>query len=99
LRWKLQDACKRGRAGSELPPVATTLEIRLERDAGGTTVTIIHSSLPESEIAGHREGWLHFLPRLAVMRKGCLASCHRFLSVGCGSVIRLVGDGTTLRRA
>lgn len=54
-----------GHAGSQqLPPGSSRLEIRLERDAAGTTVTISHTGLPESETTGHREGWTHFLPRL-----------------------------------
>jgi uncharacterized protein YndB with AHSA1/START domain len=60
-----------GHAGSQhLPPGASTLEIRLERHEGGTTVHIIHSGLPEPEAAGHRDGWRHFLAQLALEVQG-----------------------------
>jgi uncharacterized protein YndB with AHSA1/START domain len=56
-----------GHAGSErLPPGASTLEVRLEPYAGGTTVRIVHRDLPEPEASGHARGWAHFLGRLAV---------------------------------
>ena len=55
-----------GHAGSEhLPPGASTLEVRLTPDGGGTRVEINHSGLPEPEATGHVAGWRHFLARLA----------------------------------
>lgn len=64
-----------GHAGSQLlPPGASTLEIRLEPHAGGTTVQIIHSGLPEPEAVEHRDGWRHFLARLAVVITGSHAA-------------------------
>ena len=54
-----------GHVGSEqLPPGTSRLEIRFERDDSGTTVTIVHDALPQAEVDGHRQGWLHYLPRL-----------------------------------
>lgn len=55
-----------GHAGSErLPPGSSRLEVLLQADDGGTTVTIHHSGLPEPEAHGHRRGWRHFLDELA----------------------------------
>jgi uncharacterized protein YndB with AHSA1/START domain len=54
-----------GFAGSdELPPGASTIEVRLMKAAGGTCVEITHRGLPESETGKHDHGWQHFLPRL-----------------------------------
>jgi len=55
-----------GHAGSDrLPPGASLLEVRLHAVAGGTTVTISHSGLPQPEATGHRQGWRQFLDQLA----------------------------------
>ncbi len=55
-----------GHAGSErLPPGASLLEVRLQPAGAGTTVTIVHTGLPEPEATGHRRGWRHFLGQLA----------------------------------
>jgi uncharacterized protein YndB with AHSA1/START domain/ADP-ribose pyrophosphatase YjhB (NUDIX family) len=56
-----------GHAGSErLPPGASTVEVRLTADGGGTRVEITHRGLPEPEATRHKEGWGYFLGRLAV---------------------------------
>lgn len=56
-----------GFAGSsELPPGATTVEFRLTAVEAGTRVDLTHSDLPDAELAGHADGWAHFLPRLPV---------------------------------
>jgi uncharacterized protein YndB with AHSA1/START domain len=60
-----------GHAGSErLPPGASTLEVRLRAEGGGTEVEIVHRDLPEPEATGHARGWRHFLGRLAVAAAG-----------------------------
>ncbi len=60
-----------GFAGSDtLPEGASTVEFRLTPIAGGTTVELTHSDLPETEVRGHADGWTHFLPRLAVAGPG-----------------------------
>jgi uncharacterized protein YndB with AHSA1/START domain len=60
-----------GHAGSErLPPGASTVEVRLSEDAGGTRVQVTHSGLPEPEDASFARGWPHFLARLAVAAPG-----------------------------
>ncbi len=60
-----------GHAGSDrLPPGASLLEVRLRPAAGGTTVTISHSGLPQPEATGHRQGWRQFLDQLAIAARG-----------------------------
>jgi uncharacterized protein YndB with AHSA1/START domain len=55
-----------GVAGSDvLPPGASTVEVLLTEEAGGTRVEVIHHGLPEREQAKHAQGWRHFLGRLA----------------------------------
>jgi uncharacterized protein YndB with AHSA1/START domain len=55
-----------GHAGSDrLPPGASVLEVRLQPTGDATTVTVIHSGLPEPEATNHRQGWHYFLSRLA----------------------------------
>lgn len=55
-----------GHAGSErLPPGSSTVEIELKSEHGGTTVELTHRGLPEPEASRHRQGWEHFLARLA----------------------------------
>ncbi len=54
-----------GHAGSErLPPGASTVEVTLRPDRGGTRVSIVHRDLPELEARQHAIGWPHFLDRL-----------------------------------
>ena len=56
-----------GVAGSaDLPPGASTVT----PIATGTRVQVHHAGLPEPRVAGHRAGWAHFLPRLAVAASG-----------------------------
>lgn len=60
-----------GVAGSEdLPEGASTVEFRLTATESGTRVDLTHSDLPEVRVAGHADGWAHFLPRLAVAAPG-----------------------------
>jgi uncharacterized protein YndB with AHSA1/START domain len=55
-----------GHAGSDrLPPGASTLEVRLTPEHGGTRVEITHRGLPEPEATRHLSGWRYFLVRLA----------------------------------
>jgi uncharacterized protein YndB with AHSA1/START domain len=56
-----------GHAGSDtLPPGASTVEISLTPERGGTTVRVVHRNLPELEARQHAAGWAHFLERLVV---------------------------------
>lgn len=60
-----------GVAGSDdLPVGASTVEFKLSEIESGTRVDLIHSDLPEPDVAGHADGWEHFLPRLAVAAPG-----------------------------
>ena len=53
-----------GFAGNDtLPPGSSTGS--LTPISAGTRVEVVHSDLPADEVSGHREGWNHFLPRLA----------------------------------
>jgi uncharacterized protein YndB with AHSA1/START domain len=60
-----------GHAGSEtLPPGASTVEVTLTPEKGGTTVLVEHRDLPESEARQHAIGWPVFLERLVVAGAG-----------------------------
>jgi uncharacterized protein YndB with AHSA1/START domain len=60
-----------GHAGSDtLPPGASTVEITLTPDNGGTTVRVEHRGLPDSEATQHALGWPHFLERLTTAGAG-----------------------------
>lgn len=60
-----------GVAGSsDLPPGASTVEFVLTPTAKGARVDLRHSELPATEVAGHSDGWTHFLPRLRVAATG-----------------------------
>jgi uncharacterized protein YndB with AHSA1/START domain len=56
--------------GSALAPGTSTVEITLVPDRGGTTLRLRHFNLPQKEVAGHTEGWDHFLPRLQLAAEG-----------------------------
>ncbi|MDN5852164.1 MAG: SRPBCC domain-containing protein [Actinomycetia bacterium] len=60
-----------GFAGStDLPAGASTVEFRLTETDRGTKVDLVHSGLPDTELAGHTDGWEHFLPRLCIAAPG-----------------------------
>lgn len=60
-----------GVAGSaELPAGTSAVEIRLTAIERGTRVDLTHSGLPETDVAGHADGWSHFLPRLRIVATG-----------------------------
>jgi uncharacterized protein YndB with AHSA1/START domain len=60
-----------GHAGSaQLPPGASTVEVRFTPTARGTTVIVTHWGLPDAERAGHAIGWAHFLERLRTLAVG-----------------------------
>jgi uncharacterized protein YndB with AHSA1/START domain len=55
-----------GHEGSaELPPGASTVEVRLTPSGGGTAVVIEHRDLAPARVPGHARGWRMFLGRLA----------------------------------
>jgi uncharacterized protein YndB with AHSA1/START domain len=49
----------------EVGPGESTVEVTFEPRDGGTLVRLVHSGLPESEIAAHSGGWTEMLKRLA----------------------------------
>ncbi len=60
-----------GVAGSaDLPPGGSTVSFTLSATASGTRVEVVHSGLPDPLLAGHADGWAHFLPRLGVVAQG-----------------------------
>jgi uncharacterized protein YndB with AHSA1/START domain len=64
-----------GRRGSgDFPPGASTLEVQLTAERGGTRVDIVHDGLPESEATRHALGWQRYLGRLRGLGSGILAA-------------------------
>jgi uncharacterized protein YndB with AHSA1/START domain len=61
-----------GMAGNPaLPPGRSRVSFTLTpTPRGGTRVDLLHSDLPDTEVAGHVDGWTHFLPRLRVAASG-----------------------------
>lgn len=60
-----------GAGGSpDLPPGASTVAFTLTPTEHGTRVELTHSQLPDAEVAGHADGWTHFLPRLNIVATG-----------------------------
>jgi uncharacterized protein YndB with AHSA1/START domain len=60
-----------GYAGSDrLPPGASTVEIRITAERGGTRVELEHRDLPAEERPGHVSGWTHYLARLTAAGSG-----------------------------
>jgi uncharacterized protein YndB with AHSA1/START domain len=49
----------------DVRPGGSTVEVTFEPADGGTLVRLVHTGLPESELAAHREGWATMLARLA----------------------------------
>lgn len=72
-----------GVAGSaDLPAGASTVEFKLTAIEHGTRVDLIHSGLPETELAGHADGWEHFLPRLCIAAPGGDAGSDHWRPIG-----------------
>lgn len=58
-------------ADSPVPPGSSTVEIILEADGeDGTRLTLTHSGLPLPALDMHRDGWNHYLDRLATRAAG-----------------------------
>lgn len=63
-----------GVAGSAtFPPGASRVSFTLTATARGTRVDLVHSGLPDLMVAGHADGWAHFLPRLLTVAEGGVA--------------------------
>ncbi|CAM5405059.1 SRPBCC family protein [Streptomyces aurantiogriseus] len=51
-----------------LPAGSTTVEITLEPVDGGTLLRLVHRGLPTPQAcAAHKEGWAHYMDRLATV--------------------------------
>jgi uncharacterized protein YndB with AHSA1/START domain len=50
--------------GDATPPGTSTVEVSFVPDGEGTIVRLRHSGLVADAVAGHREGWDHFLAQL-----------------------------------
>ena len=48
-----------------VPPGSSTIEVTFAADRGGTLVRLRHAGLPPEGLAPHREGWEHYISRLA----------------------------------
>lgn len=53
-----------------IPPGSTTVEVNLSADAEGTLLVLTHRSIPDDESAMQKMGWIHYLPRLAIVAAG-----------------------------
>jgi uncharacterized protein YndB with AHSA1/START domain len=47
-----------------LPPEASTVEIDLVEQPGGTILRLSHRGIPPDVVEDHRRGWIYFLERL-----------------------------------
>jgi uncharacterized protein YndB with AHSA1/START domain len=53
-----------------VPPGSSLIEIDLTPKNGGTLLRFRHSGLPPEAVPGHRDGWKHYLARLALVASG-----------------------------
>jgi uncharacterized protein YndB with AHSA1/START domain len=54
-----------GLAGSdEFPAGSSRVEFRLCATSEGTTLTVLHTGLPDTHASTHGRGWVHYLARL-----------------------------------
>jgi uncharacterized protein YndB with AHSA1/START domain len=56
--------------GDRVPPGATTVEITLTPELGGTIVRLVHSGLPDRDRDAHAWGWGHYAARLKMRAEG-----------------------------
>jgi uncharacterized protein YndB with AHSA1/START domain len=56
--------------GPPVPPGSTTVMIELVPEGNGTLIRLTHSGLPSDQIEIHRQGWEHYVPRLAAVSDG-----------------------------
>jgi uncharacterized protein YndB with AHSA1/START domain len=60
-----------GMAGAaDFPPGTSLVTFTLTATEVGTHLELLHSELPEPRVAGHVDGWDHFLPRLVSALRG-----------------------------
>ncbi len=53
-----------------VPPGSTTVVIELVADGDDTLERLTHRGLPDGELPSNRDGWEHYLPRLATAAVG-----------------------------
>lgn len=53
-----------------VPPGSSTVDITLEPQGDATLVRLVHTDLPADKRDLHREGWEHFVSRLAIAAAG-----------------------------
>ncbi len=56
--------------GPPVAPGSTTVVIELYPDAEGTTIRLTHRDLPDDQRDIHRQGWEHYVARLAAVADG-----------------------------
>lgn len=56
--------------GNPVPPGSSTVDVTLTPDGDETVVRLRHYDLPADQRDGHREGWQHYMERLAVAAAG-----------------------------
>lgn len=54
----------------EIPPGSSLIEVDLTPKNGSTLVRFTHTGLPPSQVEAHRDGWKHYLGRLAIVAAG-----------------------------
>lgn len=54
----------------KVPPGSSLIEVDLIPKNGATLIRFTHTGLPPEEVAPHREGWIHYLGRLAIVATG-----------------------------
>ena len=59
-----------GWENSPIAPGSTTVEVSLIPDGDGTIVRLRHSGLAGEAVLEHRQGWDHYLARLATVAQG-----------------------------
>jgi uncharacterized protein YndB with AHSA1/START domain len=60
-----------GMSGTEdLPPGSSRVEFTLTRTTAGTTLSLVHTGLPDARGSGHAQGWTHYLERLRTVLRG-----------------------------
>ncbi|HUG47003.1 MAG TPA: SRPBCC domain-containing protein [Candidatus Limnocylindria bacterium] len=53
-----------------IPVGSTTVEIELRPDGAETVLVLTHRYVPDDQVALHRLGWAHYVPRLAQVASG-----------------------------
>lgn len=68
-----------------LPPGKSSVKITLQEKGAGTQLRVVHSGLPSDQVAGHGEGWDHYLERLSIVAAGGDPGPDSWCEAGCNS--------------